>query len=390
MGSPGYMSPEQLRSTRDVDARSDIWALGVILYELTSGRQPFVAESITELALKVAMDPLPPLYLAGATGRLRRGGRALPREGSRGRATPTSPSWRSALVPFGPPHAGEAAERIARVLRVPLPAPAGAVAAATVRAPTTGGPATGPYGQPTTLSSAAGQTSMSSGKKRTGLLDRRRRRGGRGGGRGRRGRERRQGRAGVGLGRGLAQRPGGAGAGRERDRPDGGPRRRIGSGRDRGRRGGDAAGPRFRLGGAGGGARGLRVVGGRRRDRARGRRGLRLGDGASGGRGLRLGDDARRGLRLRASGSGSAPAPAPARLRLGEGRDPRPGPPIHHHGHQARRTTPHTPTKPGQVPAAVGLRQQRLLQQPLLSTAAGDPRAAAGARAREPCILGTP
>ncbi len=36
-GSPLYMSPEQLKSARDVDARADIWAIGVILYELISG-----------------------------------------------------------------------------------------------------------------------------------------------------------------------------------------------------------------------------------------------------------------------------------------------------------------------------------------------------------------
>jgi eukaryotic-like serine/threonine-protein kinase len=61
MGSPGYMSPEHLRSARDVDTRSDIWALGCILYEAVSGRLPFSAATITELAVKVVIDPPDPL-----------------------------------------------------------------------------------------------------------------------------------------------------------------------------------------------------------------------------------------------------------------------------------------------------------------------------------------
>lgn len=61
MGSPLYMSPEQLRSARDVDARSDIWGLGAVLYELLTGIPPFDAETIPQLLLMILEAETPPL-----------------------------------------------------------------------------------------------------------------------------------------------------------------------------------------------------------------------------------------------------------------------------------------------------------------------------------------
>ena len=61
MGSPLYMSPEQLRSSKNVDARTDVWALGVILYELLAGRLPFEADTVTGLCAKIVADAPTPL-----------------------------------------------------------------------------------------------------------------------------------------------------------------------------------------------------------------------------------------------------------------------------------------------------------------------------------------
>jgi hypothetical protein len=61
MGSPFYMSPEQMESTRGVDIRTDIWGLGVIIYELVTGRTPFEGQALPEVCLRVATQQPPPL-----------------------------------------------------------------------------------------------------------------------------------------------------------------------------------------------------------------------------------------------------------------------------------------------------------------------------------------
>jgi len=60
MGSPLYMSPEQLRSLRSVDARTDIWALGVILFEMLVGSPPFEGDTLPDLSVKIIVTE-PPL-----------------------------------------------------------------------------------------------------------------------------------------------------------------------------------------------------------------------------------------------------------------------------------------------------------------------------------------
>jgi serine/threonine protein kinase len=54
MGTPAYMAPEQIRDSKNVDARADVWSLGAILYELVSGRRAFDGEDVLDLFMKVA------------------------------------------------------------------------------------------------------------------------------------------------------------------------------------------------------------------------------------------------------------------------------------------------------------------------------------------------
>jgi serine/threonine-protein kinase len=61
IGSPLYMSPEQMRSPREVDARTDIWSLGAILYEMLVARPPFEAETLPQLCELVLTETPPRL-----------------------------------------------------------------------------------------------------------------------------------------------------------------------------------------------------------------------------------------------------------------------------------------------------------------------------------------
>jgi hypothetical protein len=118
MGTPLYMSPEQIRSSREVDHRSDLWSLGVVLFELLTGRPAFAGDTVTQVCALVLEAKTPPLaeYCRNAP------------EGMAGiieRCLMKEPTQRyqsaselaNALLPFAPPRARLHAERASSVLR---------------------------------------------------------------------------------------------------------------------------------------------------------------------------------------------------------------------------------------------------------------------------------
>jgi tRNA A-37 threonylcarbamoyl transferase component Bud32 len=129
MGSPHYMSPEQMLSAADVDVRSDIWALGAILYELLVGSPPFDGDTFAALSAAVLRDTAPLLTVARPdvpAGIAAVVARCLDKEPARRFANVAELA--GALAELGSDAARASAERIARVLE-------GGAATVSVRAP---------------------------------------------------------------------------------------------------------------------------------------------------------------------------------------------------------------------------------------------------------------
>ncbi len=61
LGTPAYMSPEQAGGSRELDGRSDLYAVGCVVYEMLAGQPPFVGVTAQQLLARHAMDPVPPL-----------------------------------------------------------------------------------------------------------------------------------------------------------------------------------------------------------------------------------------------------------------------------------------------------------------------------------------
>ncbi len=121
LGSPRYMSPEQLHSSRTVDARADIWSIGCVLYRLLSGKAPFDGEELEDILAKIP---------AGKREDLRKLVPDLPEalcvvvdrclEPDRNKRFGSVVELAQALSPLGGEKATEMADRVAKITARPM------------------------------------------------------------------------------------------------------------------------------------------------------------------------------------------------------------------------------------------------------------------------------
>jgi serine/threonine-protein kinase len=121
IGSPHYMSPEQMTTPSEVDARSDIWSLGAVLYELIGGHPPFDGNSVPEVCAKVVtVEPLPLHRHAGNVPRRLEAVIMQCLQKDRDRRFADVGELADALVPFASVEGAASAEVVARILgRIP-------------------------------------------------------------------------------------------------------------------------------------------------------------------------------------------------------------------------------------------------------------------------------
>ena len=116
LGSPSYMAPEQLKSARQADPRTDVWALGIILHELMTGQVAFRADTVPELYVAILQAPPTALRqsLPGAPPALEAVLlRCLEKDPARRYASVGELAL--ALAEFAPAHAQPSVERIAKI-----------------------------------------------------------------------------------------------------------------------------------------------------------------------------------------------------------------------------------------------------------------------------------
>ncbi len=119
LGTPGYMAPEQLRSSKHVDARTDIWALGVILHELLTGRLAFQGSTVPEVYAAILASPPEPLRAARPDAPPQLESlilRCLEKDAMRRFAN--IGEFAAALVHFAPASGRLSAERIGRIMGI--------------------------------------------------------------------------------------------------------------------------------------------------------------------------------------------------------------------------------------------------------------------------------